>query len=86
MRITKAGVHIELTSIEFKIVSLLLGKWPETIKRETLFQQIWESEFVESNTINVNISRIREKLGKYNGANYIETVRGIGYRWGVPVK
>ena len=64
-RITKADVHIELTSIEFKIVSLLLGKWPETIKRETLFQQIWESEFVEPNTINVNISRIREKLGKY---------------------
>lgn len=85
-RITKADVHIELTSIEFKIVSLLLGKWPETIKRETLFQQIWESEFVEPNTINVNISRIREKLGKYNGANYIETVRGIGYRWGVSVK
>lgn len=85
-RITKANDQIELTSIEFKIVSLLLNEWPNTIQREALFCQVWDSEFVDANTINVNISRIREKLGNYQGINYIETIRGIGYRWGVPVK
>lgn len=45
-----------------------------------------EEVFVEENTLNVNISRLREKLGTYEGNLYIEAVRGIGYRWAVPVK
>lgn len=87
-RISKNGLQIYLTSTEFKIVSILINKWPNIIERDELYYQVWDrnSEFVEANTLNVNISRIRDKLGNYQNTNYIETVRGIGYRWGVPVK
>lgn len=77
---------LDLTAIEIKIISFLMNEWPGTIEREVLFQKIWNTDFVDMNIINVNISRIREKLGAFNGKSYIETVRGIGYRWGIPVE
>lgn len=58
------------------------------VSREELLYQVWDKDamYVEENTLNVNISRVREKLGRYDGQQYIETVRGIGYRWSVDVK
>ena len=59
-----------------------------TVTREHLFYQVWDkyNAYVDSNTLNVNISRLREKLGEWQGTPYIQTVRGIGYRWAVPLK
>lgn len=57
------------------------------MSREELLYLVWDkdSAFVDANTLSVNISRLRDKLGKVNGKPYIETVRGIGYRWTLPV-
>ncbi len=78
---------MDLTGTELKIVKLLMEQWPRILTREELFLGIWDQSgmYVEENTLNVNISRLRDKLGKSNGTNYIETVRGTGYRWAVPV-
>lgn len=85
-RLQKSGLTLDLTATEIKIISFLLNEWPKTIERDFLYHKIWDTDFVDTNTINVNISRIREKLGTFNGKSYIETVRGIGYRWGIPVE
>jgi len=77
---------LDLTAIEIKMISLFINQWPKTIEREELYKKVWNTDYVDMNTINVNISRIREKLGAYNGKSYIETVRGIGYRWAIPVE
>ena len=80
--------RIDLTVTELKIVRVLLDNWPSTITRDNLLFAVWDQtgSYVEENTLNVNISRLRDKLGKSDGINYIETVRGIGYRWAVPVR
>lgn len=63
---------------EFDLLSLL-AHHPETVfPRATLLQQIWGSDVIVSpRTVDVHISRIREKIG----AQYIETIIGIGYRF-----
>lgn len=81
----KDGVFISLSGVEWKIVSSLIDHYPQTLTREELLYLVWDkdADFVEANTLNVNISRLREKLGSYEKHPYIETVRGIGYRWAV---
>lgn len=81
----KDGVLLSLSGVEWKIVSSLIAHYPQTLSREELLYLVWDkdADFVEANTLNVNISRLREKLGSYEERPYIETVRGIGYRWAV---
>ena len=52
-----------------------------------MIDKIWDvkGNFVEDNTLTVNVSRLRKKLGTFEGIPYIKTVKGIGYRWNVPV-
>ena len=82
------GNVVELSATEQKIAAALMSNAPRTITREELFYCVWDKEaaFVEENTLNVNISRLREKLGVFEGSPYIVTVRGTGYRWAVPVR
>lgn len=79
---------LELTVTELKLLSLLMQNWPRTLSREELLYQLWDKNnlFVQTNTLNVNVSRLRDKLGYYQEKKYIETIRGIGYRWAIPVK
>ncbi|EOS49035.1 response regulator transcription factor [Lachnospiraceae bacterium JLR.KK009] len=79
---------LALTPIELQLVQCLLLGWPHTLSRERIFSEVWDrdSAYVDENTLSVNISRLREKLGTFQGTAYIETVRGIGYRWAVHVQ
>ena len=79
---------LELTAIERKLVWLLMDNYPRTLPREELLYQVWDKRnfFVEANTLTVNMCRLREKLGNFKGTPYIETVRGVGYRWAIPVR
>ena len=80
----KDGEPLKLSGVEWKIVSALVAHYPQPLTREELLYLVWDRDavFVEENTLNVNVSRLREKLGN----PYIETVRGVGYRWAVPVE
>ena len=82
------GITLSLSGVELRIVSHLTACWPRTVTRDELLYHVWDrdADFVDANTLNVNISRLREKLGSSDGQSYIETVRGVGYRWAVPVE
>ena len=61
---------------------MLLSKFPRTASREDLLVALWDDEsFVEENTLNVNITRLRKKFNELGIENSIETVRGLGYRF-----
>lgn len=79
---------LALTPIELQLVQSLLLGWPHTLSRERIFSEVWDKDgsYVDENTLSVNISRLRDKLGTFQGEAYIETVRGIGYRWAVHVQ
>ena len=81
-------IDLNLGKTEFEIVHVLIREYGRILPRDTLFDRIWDSKenFVEDNTLSVHVSRLRNKLGKYNDVSYIETVKGIGYRWNVEVK
>ena len=85
--VRKSGQEIILRNIEFRLLEIFV-KNPEIIlKRELLLQKIWDNEgnFIEDNTLSVSIKRLREKLGeKCDGNSYIDTIRGVGYRWNTP--
>lgn len=72
--------NIDLTRIETKILYYLIENEYQVITKELLFDFVWgiDDEFIDQNTLSVNISRIRNKLKPYDP---IETVFGVGYKW-----
>lgn len=71
--------NVEFTGLEFKILVLLFTNIGKTITREQILEKIWDvaGNFVNDNTLTVYIKRIRDKLGE---ADYIKTIKGIGYQ------
>jgi DNA-binding response OmpR family regulator len=82
-KVYKQNKEIELTAIGYEILFLLVKYQGTVITRERMIEFIEErtGNYIENNTVSVHMKRIREKLGTYNNQSYIETVRGIGYRW-----
>ena len=74
---------IALTSVEYKLLLLLFKNRGNVLTRIQLLQKLWdvEGDFIEEKTLTVYIKRLREKLGEEKNKPYIETVRGIGYKW-----
>jgi len=74
---------INLTKKEFDILHYMALHKNRVITRVQLTEHIWGDvleEDYESNYIDVHIKNLRKKLAAYNNADFIETVRGIGYR------
>lgn len=73
--------EIPLQKKESTILELLLRNYPKLVTREQLLEDLWDDQsFVDENTLNVNMTRVRKKLADYNVLSTIETVRGVGYR------
>lgn len=73
------GQKVQLTLKEYELLNLFMENVGIVFTREKLLQKIWGDEFVgETRTVDVHIGTLRTKLG--NCGNYIETVRGVGYR------
>ncbi len=73
------GEEVFLTGKEYEILRFLMVNTGVVFSRDELLEKIWGYDYIgESRTIDVHIGALRAKLGKYG--EYIETVRGIGYR------
>jgi DNA-binding response OmpR family regulator len=73
------GKPIRLTSVEFKLLTMLLRRPGRVQTRDRLLNEVWGYESViDTRTVDTHVRRLREKLGK--AADAIETVRGFGYR------
>jgi len=72
----------DVTKNEALILELLLSRYPKVAGREDLLEKIWdENAFVDENTLNVNIKRVRNRLEGIGLKDVVETVRGVGYRF-----
>ncbi|MFD2130586.1 response regulator transcription factor [Pseudogracilibacillus auburnensis] len=75
------GQKISITKNEADIIESLMERFPRVAGREALLEKIWDDQtFVDENTLNVNITRVRKKLAEIGIKDAIETVRGVGYR------
>ena len=71
---------LDLTKNDFKILQILMENAGKIVKRERIMERLWESdEFIDDNTLTVNITRLRRKLEGIGVENYIATKKGIGY-------
>ena len=73
--------NIIITKKEGILLESLMKKYPKVVSRDYLLEKIWDDiEFVEENTLNVNISRIRKRLNDLGIEDAVNTVRGVGYK------
>lgn len=65
---------------EFQLLHFLISNRGKVYSREILLNQIWgENIYVVDRTVDVHVAKVREKLGEYS--DYIETIKGLGYRF-----
>lgn len=77
------GENIHLTSTEYKLFEYLIHNKGKVVTKEMLLENMWDinGDFVDDNTVRVNINRLRQKLYDKE-QKYIVTVFGIGYTFG----
>ncbi len=79
-QITIKGKPIELTATEFKLITVLAQRRGRVQSREQLLKDVWEYDsLIDTRTVDTHMRRLREKLG--SAAKYLDTVRGVGYRF-----
>jgi DNA-binding response OmpR family regulator len=80
MKVYLGSEELLLSKKELQLLIYLIENSKQIISKEQLLLHIWDTDgqFVDDNTVSVNISRLR---GKLRGEDYIQNVRGIGYIW-----
>ena len=83
--VTIDGDELHLPRKEFELLAFFMNEPDIIFKRDALLASIWEDDvYVVDRTIDVHINRIRSKLGPYR--DWIETIKGVGYRFRPKVK
>lgn len=78
--LTFNGEKIELSKNDYKILHILLENKGKIVSRDTLMTRLWETDdFIDDNTLTVNINRLRKKLADIELDDFIKTKKGIGY-------
>lgn len=78
--ISHNGKELELTKNELGILRMLMLNKGNIIPRDAIIDELWQSEeFIDENTLNVNVVRLRKKLAEIGLPDYLETKRGMGY-------
>lgn len=79
--VTCNGKILNLTKQEFELLKTLLEHPNQVFTKSMLFELVWNEDFIDDNTLNVHISKVRNKLKECNpNEDYIETVWSIGYK------
>jgi DNA-binding response OmpR family regulator len=81
-----AGQSVDLTSVEFNLLEVLLREAGRVVTREELVSAVLSRKFSPfDRSIDMHVSKVRKKLGDMNGdAEHIKTVRGVGYIFARP--
>lgn len=76
--VTRGSEEWQLPRKEFELLFYLAGRKGKVLDRQTLLDQVWgDNIYVVDRTVDVHVRRIRKKIGE----EYIETVKGVGYRF-----
>ncbi len=79
-KLTVDGEEVALTALEFKLLSELIRSPGKVRTRDQLLESVWAYQFDGyARTVDTHVRRLRQKLGNYS--DWVETVRGVGYRF-----
>jgi Response regulators consisting of a CheY-like receiver domain and a winged-helix DNA-binding domain len=74
------GEKLELSKNEYRILFLLMSGKGSVISRDEIMMKLWETDnFIDENTLSVNINRLRKKLTEVGLCDFIKTKKGMGY-------
>jgi two-component system phosphate regulon response regulator PhoB len=84
---TRDGEELDLTPTEFRLLQALMERRGRTQSRRQLLEKAWDVEAdiadrLQTRTVDMHVRRLRAKLGP--AGDWVETVRGFGYRLRVP--
>ena len=81
--LTKNGVYVELTQVEFQIIELFFSKPNEALSRTDILNKVWGTEYYgEEKIVDVNIRRLRMKVeDEPSVPKHLLTIWGVGYKW-----
>jgi two-component system, OmpR family, alkaline phosphatase synthesis response regulator PhoP len=75
------GKNVDVTKLEFNLLSEFILNKNSVLERDYLLENVWkDSEHYQYKTVNVAINRLKEKIDPDKTKDYIQTVRGIGYK------
>lgn len=78
--LTWQGRKVELTKNEQKILQCLMENWGTVVSRQSLMERLWATDnFVDENTLTVNVNRLRKRLEQAGLTDFITTRKGMGY-------
>lgn len=78
--LTYNDINIPLSKNEYRILLMLMENKSKTVSRESLMQRLWKTDnFIDDNTLTVNINRLRKKLESAGIKDFITTKFGLGY-------
>lgn len=82
-KVYKENQELELSLVTYHILLCLVQNQGVVMTRNHLLDLIeqYTQHVIEDNTLSVHMKRLRLKLGTYHNQSYIETLRGVGYRW-----
>ena len=84
-KLYRAGNELKLSNNEWDMLKILVENKGRVVRRDVFFDRLWDihGNYVEYNTLTVNMSRLKAKLGTFGDERvpYIETIRNVGYRW-----
>jgi two-component system phosphate regulon response regulator PhoB len=84
-RVTAHGRSVNLRAVEYRLLEFLMSHPGRTFNRSQLLVQVWgDDREVDERTVDVNVQRLRKILADPGYETYIQTVRGLGYRFMSP--
>ena len=83
-RVNISDKEVDVSPTEFKLLSFFLTHPDKVYNRTQLLDQVWgRNVYIEERTVDVHIRRLRKILAKYQREDWLQTVRGFGYRFSV---
>jgi len=84
-RVTARGQLLNLRGVEYRLLEFLMAHPGRTFNRHQLLSQVWgDDNAVDERTVDVNVQRLRKILATRDYGDYVQTVRGFGYRFQSP--
>lgn len=83
-KVYKRGKEVGLSKLEYRLLLYLIENKNHILSKEQILDKIWDRDgkYVDSNTVSVNISRLRTKIeDDVSNPTWIKTVHGVGYIW-----
>jgi DNA-binding response OmpR family regulator len=86
--VRRAGEAVELTSVEFSLLEILLRSAGQVVTREQIAEEVLDRKFMAyDRSIDMHVSKVRRKLGPQPGGDErIKTIRGVGYIYARPIE